>query len=268
MTRIIFLGTGGDNYVISKCIRNSGGIVIQHDEMQFHIDPGPNSLLSAKNNGVNVRATTAIICTSPKISHSNDVNAVISAMTYNGMDVKGVLVATKTLIEGNEANHALLQRFFRDCIEKVIVCEPAKRIGIEQADIQFLETVDYSDSVGMKLYMPDMVIGYTSDTSYNEKIAKQYVGCDVLIVNVTNPFGIKVKYKMSTEDAIKLVNKVQPKLTILTHFGKLMLQEDPLQEARKVHAETGLQVMAAMDGQVVLPATYSAQSSQKSLKNF
>ena len=45
MTKITFLGTGGDNYIISKCIRNASGIVIEYNDLQLHIDPGPNSLL-------------------------------------------------------------------------------------------------------------------------------------------------------------------------------------------------------------------------------
>ena len=268
MTNITFLGTGGDCHVISKCIRNSGGIVIRHGEVQLHIDPGPNALLTAKNNKINIRATTAIICTSPKISHSNDVNAIISGMTYNGADVKGVVIGTRTLIKGDEENIPLLQKFFQDCVEKVIIAEPEKRVGIENVDIHFCETTDYCDSVGLILFMPDVVIGYTSDTSYSERIAKQYGKCDILIMNIENPSGVNTKYKMSTDDAIKFIKKVNPKLAILTHFGKEMLEQDPILEARKIHAATTCQVMAAVDGQSISPVTYDAKGKQRQLKQF
>jgi ribonuclease BN (tRNA processing enzyme) len=268
MTDILFLGTGGDSYVISKCIRNSGGIVIRHNELQLHIDPGPNSLLMAKNNSVNIRATTAIICTSPKISHINDVNAVISGMTYNGSDIKGVLVGTKTLIEGNENNSPYLQSFFKNCVERVIIAEPQKKIGIENVDIHFCETNDYCDTVGLKIFMPDLVIGYSSDTSYSEAVGKQYENCDILILNIQNPFGIKQKNNMSSDDAVKFIKRVKPQLAIITHFGKAMLEQDPLLEAREIHALTGVQVMAAVDGQSISPVSYSAQGKQKQLKQF
>ena len=268
MTKITFLGTGGDNYVISKCIRNSSGIVVEYGDIQFHIDPGPNSLLMAKNNGINLRATTAIICTTPKISHCNDVNAVISAMTYNGVDVKGVLVGTKTLVNGDEQNKPFLQDFFMNCVEKVIVVGPDKKIGIESVDIHFLEAEDYCDTVGLKMYLPDLVIGYPSDTSYSDKIAKQYEGSDILILNVVNPSGVKAKHQMSTDGAIKFINKVKPQLAILTHFGKAMLEEDPIVEARIIHRATGCQVLAAVDGQSISPSSYSANAKQKSLKNY
>jgi len=268
MTTITFLGTGGDNYVISKCIRNSGGIIINHGDVQLHIDPGPNALLTAKNNNINIRGSTAVICTSPKISHCNDVNAVISAMTYNGADVKGVVVGTKTLIKGDEQNMPLLQRFFKDCVEKVMIAEPEKKIGIEEVDIVFCETTDYCENVGMKIYMPDVTIGYSSDTSYSDRVAKQYEKSDILILNVPNPSGVNKKFKMSTDDAIKFIKKVKPQLAIMTHFSKEMLEQDPLLEARRVHAATGCQVMAAVDGQSISPVSYAAEGKQKQLKHF
>ncbi len=268
MTKIYFLGTGGDSYVISKCIRNSGGIVIQHDDLQFHIDPGPNSLHMAKKSGINIRATTAVVCTSPKITHCNDINALISGMTYNGVDVKGVIVGTRTMVEGDENNTPLLQDFFKNCVERVIVAESGKKIGIETADIIFCETTDYCDSVGMMIHMPDLNIGYTSDTSYSDKIAKQYLKSDILILNVQNPFGVNSKYKMSSDDAIKFVDKVKPQLAILTHFGKEMLEKDPLLQARQIHAATGVQIMAVTDGQAISPTSYSAKGKQRQLKQF
>jgi len=268
MTSITFLGTGADSYVVSKCIRNSGGIIIKHNDLQFHIDPGPNSLQTAKINGINVRATTAIICTSPKISHCNDINALISGMTYNGMDVKGVVIGTKTLIEGDEVNTPLLQNFFKNCVERVIIAESGKKVGIESADIHFCEASDYCDTVGVKFFMPDLVIGYTSDTTYSERVASQYKECDILIMNIQQPFGQKSKNKMSSDDAVKFIKKVGPQLAILTHFGKAMLEQDPLLEAREIHAATGVQVMAAVDGQSISPVSYAAQGKQKHLNQF
>ncbi|MCB9358674.1 hypothetical protein H6503_01965 [Candidatus Woesearchaeota archaeon] len=268
MTSITFLGTGGDIYVISKCIRNSSGIIIRHDDLQFFIDPGPNSLLSAKNNDINIRATTAIICTSPKITMSNDVNAVIAGMTYNGEDVKGVVVGTRTMVEGNEMNQPLLRKFYRECVEKVIIAEPEKKIGIENIDIHFTETSTGTDNVGLKLYMPDVTIGYTSNTGYSDKIAKQYEKCDILILNVQNPFGIQKKNKMSSDDAVKFITKIRPQLAIITHFSKEMLEQDPIQEARTIHSKTDCQVLAAVDGQTISPSGYNAKGKQKQLKQF
>ncbi len=89
-TSIIFLGTAGDPFVVSRQLRSSGGIIIQIGENQFHIDPGPGALVMAKQYGVNLRENTAILVSNNKLYHANDVNAVIDAMTYSGFDKKGV----------------------------------------------------------------------------------------------------------------------------------------------------------------------------------
>ena len=44
---VLFLGTGGDSFVIGKQMRHSGGFVIQQDDLQFQIDPGPGALVRA-----------------------------------------------------------------------------------------------------------------------------------------------------------------------------------------------------------------------------
>jgi len=41
MPSIIFLGTGGDEYVVGKQLKGSGGIIVRVEGYQFHIDPGP-----------------------------------------------------------------------------------------------------------------------------------------------------------------------------------------------------------------------------------
>ena len=46
--KIIFLGTGGDSIVVGKQLRASGGIILQIDDNQFHIDPGPGALVRAR----------------------------------------------------------------------------------------------------------------------------------------------------------------------------------------------------------------------------
>ena len=74
---VIFLGTGGDSYVIGKQLRASGGIILQLDEDQYHIDPGPGSLVMARESGINLRANTALFVTHNHLNHANDINAVI-----------------------------------------------------------------------------------------------------------------------------------------------------------------------------------------------
>ena len=100
--KIIFLGTAGDSLVYGNQIRSSGGIVLQMDGMQFIIDPGPGCVSRCADYGINIRNTTAVFVTHNHINHANDINAVISAMTYNGLDKRGVLISNKTAFNGQE----------------------------------------------------------------------------------------------------------------------------------------------------------------------
>ena len=115
---IAFLGTGGDNYVVGRQIRSSGGIILQVNENQFHLDPGPSSLLMARETGINLRANTALFVSHNHLNHCNDINAVIDAMTYGGFDKKGVLIANSTVINGSQDYASFLQDYYKNCLEE------------------------------------------------------------------------------------------------------------------------------------------------------
>ncbi|MFH1510227.1 MAG: MBL fold metallo-hydrolase, partial [Candidatus Woesearchaeota archaeon] len=225
---IVFLGTGGDAIVVGKQVRASGGIVIQLDDHQFHIDPGPGALVRAAQADVNIRETSVVLVSHAHLNHCNDTNAVISAMTYNGLDTQGVLIANQTLVNGNEPSY--LSQYHRNMVERIIVTKDGHKIGIDNVEIHILKA-DHTDehAVGFKFFTPNFVLAYGSDTAYSPEIADQYSGSDILVLNVVHPFGTKAKDNLSSDDVIRIVEKIKPQLTVITHFGVKMLQADPLQ---------------------------------------
>ncbi|MEA3430043.1 MAG: MBL fold metallo-hydrolase [Nanoarchaeota archaeon] len=264
-SRIIFLGTAGDHYVYGKQYKASGGIVLQIDGNQFHIDPGPGALVRAAQNNINMRETTAILVSHNHLGHSNDANALIDAMTHSGLDKKGILISNKSFIEGNDDIRPSLTPYHKNCVEKVIMLEPGKRVGIENIEIAALPAQHLdADTIGFKFYTPYFVLSYSSDTKFFNDLYKAYEGSDILILNVTNPDNEKSD-KLNIEDAINLVSKVKPRLVIITHFGIKLLKKDPILQAREVQRQTGIQTIAAKDGMVITPGTYSARSQQKTL---
>ena len=68
--KIIFLGTAGESLVYGKQIRASGGIIVQADNLQFMIDPGPGAVTMAAQFGINLRDTDAVFVTHNHINHS------------------------------------------------------------------------------------------------------------------------------------------------------------------------------------------------------
>lgn len=268
-SRIIFLGTGGDSYVAGRQIRASGGIIIQDGEIQLHIDPGPGAIVRAAENGINPRENTAVIVTNNNILHSNDINAVIDAMTYGGFDKKGVLVANPSLVNGTEGKPPLLTNFHKNCLERVIVMQPGQKLGIENLEIHATKSYnEHEDSLGLKIFTTESVIGYTSNTKYTKELASQYQGVDILIINIVMPTNEKAENRMGTDDAIKLIKQVNPKLAIITGFGIKMIKADPLSEGREIQKTTGIQILTAKDGMSLIPGSYAARSKQKRLNLY
>ena len=266
---IVFLGTGGDSYVVGKQLRNSGGIILQIDDDQFHIDPGPGSLIMARDTGINLRANTALFVTHNHLNHCNDINAVIDAMTYNGFDKKGVLVANKTLISGSMNQEPFLKKYYRDFLERFIVLEAGRKVGINDVEIKALKA-KHSDpyAIGFKFITPDYTLAYSGDTMYSVEAVSEYENSNILILNVPLLKKEENRYNLCKEDAIKIISKVKPRLAILTHFGINFLKSDPLYEAREIQKETNTQVIAATDGMVVNPVSYAVDQGQKTLYKY
>jgi len=268
-SNIIFLGTGGDSYVVGKQIRASGGIILQINDDQFHIDPGPGALGMAKEAGINLRANTALFVSHNHLNHCNDINAVIDAMTYGGFDRKGVLVANNTVINGNENHAPFLQKYYRDFLERFIVLGEGKKVGINNVEIKAIKAKHSEpDAIGFRFITPDYTLTYTGDTMYSVENLSEYENSNVLILNVPCLSKDESRDNLCKEDAIKIIKKVNPRLAIITHFGINFLKADPLYEVRDIQKETNCQVIAAKDGMVINPVSYSVEEGQKSLFKY
>ena len=267
--KIYFLGTGGDIFTTGRQILFSGGIIIQTDNNQFHLDPGPGALLRAKHFGINPRNNTAILTSHNHLNHCNDLNAVIAATSHNGLDRSGVLVLNKSVFSDTESTNPFLTEFHKGCIERAVVMEPGLRVGVNNVEIVALPT-KHNDpyALGFKFITPKFTLVYSGDTGYDKEVIEHYKDCDVLILNVQNPSGVSDENHLNTDDVIKIISEVKPKLTVMTHFGIKMLEASALYEARKVHKETSAHVMTAKEGMVLNPVSFSSTVRQRRLNTF
>ncbi|MBW2970876.1 MBL fold metallo-hydrolase [Candidatus Woesearchaeota archaeon] len=265
---IIFLGTGQGADVVGKQILGSGGIVVQTADHQIHIDPGPSSLLMARENHVNPRATTSILVSHSHINHCNDVNVLIDAMTLSGLDKKGVLISNNLLINGDILTRPYLTEFHKHCLEKYMVLKEGQKAAIDDIEIMATATKHSVECIGFRIDSPDFILSYLADTEFVPEHVKQHQGCDILILNVVYPFEAKKENNLNSADAVKIINKLRPKLAIVTHFSKQMLDADILLESRRINRETKAQVVAAKDGMAINPLTYSSKRTQTLLKGF
>jgi ribonuclease BN (tRNA processing enzyme) len=268
--KIIFLGTGGSRYMTVDQDISTAGIIIKLKDHQIHIDPGPGSAIRAKQYKADIRETDIFLVSHIHIDHCNDINAMIDAThTKYENQKRGVLISTKKLIEKTEDSYPYLTKYHRNILEKTKVLEPGKNIKIGNITIQATKTKHYEpETIGFKIFTEDFVLGYTADTGYFNGIEKQFEKCDILIINNELPFNKKNKYFLSSDDTVKLLKKAKPKLAIITHFNKIMLEKNPIYESREIQKKSGIQTIAAHDGLIIEPSSYSAELKQKQLSSF
>ena len=261
MTKIIFLGTAGSTAVAAKGFRSSGGIIFQVGELQFHFDPGPGALQKARDYGVNLHHTTAILVSHNHLNHCNDLNVVIDAMTHSGIEHRGILLASKSVLHSIDS-HPFLTRHHQNLLEKIIPMEKNHKVGIDLVEINALPA-EHTDetAVGFKLFCPKLTISYSGDTIVTPQLLEGMSGSDVIILNVPYPGKKGVGLNLDTESAIKIISHVRPKLAIITHFGLEMLREDPLNEAREIQRITGVQTISARDGLAISPEGFGPYKS-------
>ncbi len=267
--KIIFLGTGGDHIVVGKQIRASGGIIVKTGDSQLHIDPGPGALVKAAEFDISLRNNTAVICTNNHLIHSNDLNAVIDAMSLGSMDVHGVVVGTTSVVNGTEKEQPVLSKFYRNCVERILVLERGHTIGINDVEITGTHArTNDPDAIGIKLLTPCFSLGYTSDTGYSQEVVDDFKNIDVLILNVSRPDDMRDEFHLCTHDATRLIKETRPKLAIITHYGIKMLEADIFTQARFIYKETNVQTLVAKDGMVINPVSYDVNVRQKTLNLF
>lgn len=268
--KIVFLGTGGDDIVVGKQLRSSGGIVIQVVENQIHLDPGPGALARSYDYGINPRNNIAVLVSNNYLNNAAEVNSVISSMSLGGLDRKGVLITSKSAYEGYNEMDSMINSCYKNFLERDIVLEPSKRVGLNEMEIISTRTYNEDEyAIGFKIITPRFSLGYTSDTDYIKTLGDDFKGVDLMVFKCQYPQGAK-KYSagLSTDDIIKLIPKIAPKLAVITGFGIKMHEMDVLNEARKIQKQTKVQTIAAEDGMALNPLSYSVNLRQRTLNVF
>lgn len=247
MNKIKFLGTGGGRFVVSKQLRNSGGIWISLDDTNILIDPGPGSLircLSSKPK-LNPRDLDGIIISHRHLDHTNDVNIMIEAMTNGGWDKKGVLFAPREPLEDDP----VVLQYVRKYLDKIVILKQKGKYKI--GNIRFETPVKHIhhgvEGYGFNIFGKKPSISIITDTGYFEGLESHYKG-DILILNVVFYNNKKGLEHFDIKDVEKIIELNKPKLTILTHFGMSMVRNKPWILAEKLSKKLGVKVIAARDG--------------------
>ncbi len=264
--KLLFLGTAGDSLTTGKQTRASGGIVITYDDMQILLNPGPGTLVRAKQFGVNLRETTAVLVSKNSLLDANDVNASIDAMTNGGLDSKGVLLCAKSVVDGNAKYHPSISKFHTSCVERIIPLSIGDRVALNTIEVYPTKTSeDATDSLGFQIQTPRFIISYIADSKFERRVADCHKNSDIIILNIPHLKTTDNQNNTNIDDAIKFMNHIKPRLAIITRLGIKLTETEVLTMVRNIQKETKIQTMAAKDGLIINPITYSALVRQQKL---
>ncbi len=104
----------------------------------------------------------------------------------------------------------------------------------------------------MRFETPEVgALAYTSDTETYPGLGEALQGCRMLVLGTMWPRGIPLVGHLCTDDALKLIKEARPGCVVTTHFGIKLLNADPAKEAAWLEEQSGVPVVAAVDGMTV-----------------
>lgn len=242
MSSVTFLGTGGGRFVLLMQRRHTGGIWLDLGS-QILLDPGPGSLVRALQYGKDPRKLDAVFVSHKHLDHYNDAEVLVEAMTDGGKRKRGMLVVSKDSLD-------YISEYHRGLVD-VLVPAPLQDFGVGELKVRALPTFNHVDALGFRFFSPGGDVVYSSDTSYSKEVAGNYKNARLLILNVIFPQGKPVETHLNTDNAIEIVGETKPEFCVITHFGMSMLNANPSVEAKKIQEATGVETIAARDGQTI-----------------
>lgn len=252
MINLLFLGTGGGRFATITQKRRTGGIRILSDNLNMHLDPGPGALVYSLEMGLNPQKIDSLLVSHSHIDHVNDAAVLIEAMSRGTRKKRGLLAAAHSVVFGNEVCEQSISSYHQKILERVIEARVGTTFEVGEMRVHVTEARHSDpDTVGFRFETEDLGdFAYTSDSEYFEGIEKYYEGVRLLLLCVLRPSGKPWKGHMTSDDAIKILERVRPEMAIITHFGMQMIFRAK-KEAKFIKERTGVPTRAATDGMSV-----------------
>ena len=229
--------------------RRTAGIRVIQGITQVHIDPGPGALVFSNWANLSPEKLDGLIVTHCHPDHYTDAEVFIEAMTRGTTANRGVLASTKSVLRGSDGIGPSISKYHQGQVGEIIELEEGTNFNI--SDLRFTATeATHSDpdSVGLRIRTPNGDIGYTSDTGYFPELSDNYAGTRLLILCTMWPRGKHLNIHLNTDEALSLIEEINPEACIITHFGMRMLNAGPEKEAKYLYDMSSVPVFAASDG--------------------
>jgi len=270
--KLVFLGTGGGRFSIITQQRKTGGlrIISKEEKLNIHIDPGPGALVYSLMNKLDPKKINMILISHAHPDHYTDGEVLIEAMTLGALKKTGCLICARSVVSGKDVCGPAISKYHKNLPKEVVELKDKEKYEYSGVVVEAIKAIHYDpDTIGFKLRFPSgKTLGYTSDTEYFEGLGERYANVDLLILCTMRPQKSPLKWHMSIDDAIRIVDEAKPKKAVITHFGmKMIVNANPNTEAKYVEKETGIPTIAAYDG-MHLDFKVEEEEKKKDLTSF
>lgn len=249
---IRYLGTAGTRFVMLSQERASGGIWFSYGGIHGVIDPGPGSLVQicSATPPLNAMDIEAVLLTHRHIDHSTDMNVLCEAMTNAGRSRQGVALVPS---DARKTSNPVLYRYVSKMIRCYTTIEDGRRVPIgKRVCVEPVLHLHHGvDCFGFIFRSPGLPTwGIISDTFPLLHLPGRYCDCDVISVNTTVPLPRDRLQHFSIADVESLLARIAPRLLILTHLGRGILNLGAENVAQKL-CTRDTRAVAATDGMIV-----------------
>ena len=247
--KITFLGSGGGRFSAISQRRMTGGFRIDNvGGKNYHIDPGPGALIRTYQFGFDPRNLSGIFVSHAHTDHYNDAEILIESMTRGMTRFNGTIFGSRSVLEGYDKWGPCISSYHQSKSKKVVL-KPGVVNEVDSIKVKGTKT-NHGDpaGIGFQIDYNGFKLSYTSDTGYFDELADYHEGADILIASVLRPGNKSINGHMCSRNFIDLINKVNPKVAVMTHLGLKMISNNPVVEAKKISKQTGVKTIAAFDG--------------------
>jgi ribonuclease BN (tRNA processing enzyme) len=245
---VIFLGTGGGRTVVFRQLRHSGGMWLHFANKNIMIDPGPGSLVRIFERGLEPRDLDAVILSHRHLDHVADVASVVESATDANKNKLDLLLAPYDALDGEDP---VVLKYTKKGFKDIKITSLGNTYHLEEISIKPLiqHIHQGAETYSLEFRYKDKVFIYVPCGRFYEDMLYVYPdNPDLMVFNTTFVKPNLNYYHLSAEDVERIIQRVKPKKTVLTHFSLHMLKAVPSKIAEDMKKRTGLDVIAATDG--------------------
>ena len=246
LMKLHFLGTGGGRYTMGKQLRDTAGLILESGEASIFIDPGPGALVKAHN--YETENLEGLIITHSHLDHYSDAESIIeliSVIHENPCKLMGPV----SVLEGYGDMEQSVSNYHQNQCTRTVNLTEKEETEIGDLKIESQEMFHSEPKCrGLKISNGEKKFGFWTDSAYSDELLEFYEDCDTLVINCNRPREGNIRGHISLTDVPKILEELDVKTVIITHFGDKFLESDMEEEQAWLDDQVDAKVIFSEDG--------------------